>query len=134
AGYDLVQSQHTIRHRNQVFEWFTLHKQLKPHQKVVQLGPFMPMTIVDRSSQIKNGHLNSGGLDRALLIKGDEKLWSGNYSEAETFYRRCLNYHFIPEAKLRLVLCCLYKGEPDLAIRLVSEMIQGALDTWKAEP
>jgi hypothetical protein len=134
AGYNLVHSRHTIRERDQVFQWFTLQKQLLPQQRVVQLGPFMPMTIVDRNLHLKNGRVMSGGLDRALLAQGDEKLWAGHYDEAEAFYRKCLNYHFIPEAKFRLVLCCLYKGNGSLALRLVSELIQVSLKKWKVEP
>jgi tetratricopeptide (TPR) repeat protein len=135
AGYDLVQSQHGIRQRDQVFQWFTLYKQLKPHQRVVQVGPFMPLTIVDRNSGIRNGHLSSGGLDRILLAQGDENLWSGRYDEAESLYRRCLNYHNMPEPKLRLALCCLYKGYADLAIQWISEVTQRVLETYgAAEP
>jgi hypothetical protein len=127
AGHDLVQSLHTIDHRNQVFQWFTLYKKLKPHQRIVQLGPFMPLTIVYERSGIKNGHINSAGLDRMLLAEGDDKLWAGRYSEAETLYRRCLNYHDMPEPKLRLALSCLYKGDAGLALRWVSESIQSVL-------
>ena len=72
AGHDLVQSRHTMRQRDQVFQWFTLYKQLKPGQRVVQPGPFMPMTIVDQDSPIRNRHLDNAGLDRALLVRGDE--------------------------------------------------------------
>jgi tetratricopeptide (TPR) repeat protein len=134
AGYLLAHSQHTMRSRDQVFQWFTLNKKVKPHQRIVQLGPFLPLTVVDRDSQIKNGYVMSGGLDRALLAEGDEKLRSGQYDRAETLYCRCLNYHEIPEAKLRLALCYLYKGNPDLAIRLVSELIKTALEIWRVEP
>jgi hypothetical protein len=133
AGHDLVHSKHTIAHRDQIFQWFTLHKQLKPHQRVVQLGPFMPLTIVDRSSPIRNGYLNSDGLDRVLLAQGDENLWSGHYDEAETLYRKCLNYvEFMPEPRFRLALCSLYKGNADLAIRWISETVQRVLEKFGA--
>src|SRR5215510_12959387 len=62
------------------------------------------------------------GLNRALWAEGDAKLGSGHYDEAETLYLRCLSYHHIPEARLRLALCYLYKGNAYLALR------------WDAEP
>jgi hypothetical protein len=86
---------------------------------------------VDKSSGVRNGHVNSASLDRRLLAQGDEKLWTARYDEAETLYRRCLNYHDMPEPRLRLALCCLYKGRPDLAIHWVTEPIQRVL--WRDE-
>src|SRR5262249_10141164 len=48
AGKQLVDSQHTMQQRDQVFQWFTLHKKLKPGEKIVQAaGPFAPLTIVE---------------------------------------------------------------------------------------
>ena len=53
-GKELVDARHTIRHRSQVHDWFTLHRQLKPGQRVVQPGPFEPMRIAEvRSGETK---------------------------------------------------------------------------------
>ena len=135
SGRELVEKYHTIRHRDQVFQWYKLYKQLKPGQKIVQLGPFLPLTIVAEKSGVKNSHLMSGGLDRQLLLQGDEKLWSGLYAEAETLYRRALNYHEMPEAKLRLALCYLHMGIPGRAFHILGDQIQTVLDNHVgAEP
>ena len=32
AGYNLVHSQHTLKQRNQIFQWFNLYKSLEPNQ------------------------------------------------------------------------------------------------------
>jgi len=121
AGKQLVASRHTMQHRDQILQWFTLHETLQPGQKIVQPGPFLPLTIVDESSGINNRHVMSGGLDRLLMNQADDKLRAGKYDEAEALYRRCLNYHYanIPEPKLKLVLCLLYKGNAKAALETV---------------
>ncbi len=123
AGKQLVDSRHTIRQRDQVFQWFTLHKKLKLGQKVVQPGPFLPLTIVEQDSGVTNGHVVSGGIDRVLMKQADEKLRLGSYDDAERLYRRCLNYHQpdIPEAKFRLILCLLHKGNFKSALASLRE-------------
>jgi len=133
AGQQLVQSRHTIKHRDQIFQWFSLHKKLKTNQKIVQLNPFEPLTVVEKSSGIGNSHFISNGLHLALLRQGDEKLWGGKYEEAEGFYLRCINYmRWMPEPKLRLALCNLYKGNAKIALSCISEPIQFILAQYKA--
>ena len=61
AGYELVHSRHTIRQRDEVFQWFKLRKTLRPSQTIVQTGPFEPLIVVDRQSPIKNRHLMANG-------------------------------------------------------------------------
>lgn len=117
AGKQLVDSQHTIRQRDQVFQWYMLHKKLTPGQKIVQPGPFLSLTVVDKHSGITNGHPDSCGVDRLLMKQGDEKLKLGDHDSAERDYRRCLNYQpDIPEAKLRLILCLLHRGDYKTAL------------------
>jgi hypothetical protein len=114
-----------MQHRDQIFQWYTLHRNLGQGQKIVQLGPFQPLTIVDNCSGINNGHVASGGIDRLLIDQGDELLQSGRYTEAENFYRRCLNFVAtpIPEAQLRLILCLLHKGNSKAALTIASKLI-----------
>jgi tetratricopeptide (TPR) repeat protein len=139
AGKQLVDSHHTMRQREQVFQWYTLHKKLKPGQKIVQLGPFMPLTIVDENSGIKNGHITSGGLDRLLMNQANELVLVGKYNDAANLYRRCLNYNFphIPEAKFRLILCLLYQGNFKAALSSVREVFPShrlSRDGWEPDP
>jgi hypothetical protein len=133
AGYQLVHSRHTLKQRDQIFQWFNLYKNLQPDQKIVQTSPFDPLVIVDKSSEIKNSHIIGYGLDRVLLHEGDAKLWAGKYDEAETLYLKCLNYHaYIPEMKLRLALCNLYKGNAQIAVSWIVKPIKATLEVYKA--
>ncbi len=133
AGYDLVHSRHTIKQRNQIFEWFNLSKHLKPSQKIVQTNPFEPLTIVEKLSGIKNSHIICNGLHLTLLRQGDEKLWAGKYDEAETLYLKCLNYiYWMPEPKFKLALCSLYKGNAARAHHEILGLVRYILDVYKA--
>ncbi len=128
AGYQLVHSQHTLKQRDQILQWFHLNKILKSGQKIVQKGPFGGLTIVEESSGIKNSHIIVNGLDRVLLQQGDEKLWTGKYDAAETLYLSCLNYrHYIPEPKLRLAICNLYRGNAVAALHWIVQPLQWSL-------
>jgi hypothetical protein len=126
AGFDLVHSQHTIKHRNQLYQWFKLHKNLGPGEKIVQISPFEPLKVVNANSP-QPAPIRSNGLDRQLLQEGDKKLWSGNYKDAEQYYIRCLNYHFMPEAVLRLSLCHLYQGNASQASTLLADLIERSI-------
>lgn len=113
SGYELVRTRHTVKQRGQMREWFELNKTLKVGQKIVQSGWFDPLSVVDESSQITNKGLISCGTDRNLLRQGDECFRTENYDEAIALYKQCLEYvDYMPEPKLRLALCCLYKGDP----------------------
>lgn len=132
-GYQLVHSQHTHKNRDQILQWFHLHKKLKLGQKIVQENPFGALNIVEESSEIKHSHIISNGLDRVLLRQGDEKLQVGRYDEAETLYLGCLNYSdCIPEPKLRLVICNLYKGNAQAALDWIVQPLQWTLVHFKA--
>ncbi|KAF3890797.1 glycosyltransferase family 1 protein [Tolypothrix bouteillei VB521301] len=133
AGYQLVHSQHTLKQRDQIFQWFNLYKNLKPNQKIVQTNPFKPLIVVENSSEIKNSPIHCNGLDVMLLKQGDEKLWTGQYEEAQTLYLRCLGYIFwIPEPRLRLALCNLYQGKPAKAYEWILPLIKQTLEHYKA--
>lgn len=132
AGHQLVNSRHTLKQRDQLFQWFNLNKTLKAGQIIVQAGPFDPLTLVEKTSGIKNSHIFNGGLDRVLIRRGDECLFSGKYDEAEALYIKSLNYHNIPEPKLGLTLLNLYKGKPDQALYWITQPISSALEKFDA--
>lgn len=133
AGYKLVHSRHTLNQRDQLLQWFNLHKKLQPNQKIIQNNPFAPLTIGERSSSIKSSPFVSNGLDISLLRKGDEKLWAGQYEEAEVSYIKCVSYiPWMPEPKLRLTLCNLYKGNMDTALYWIVQPIQYTLGDYQA--
>jgi hypothetical protein len=133
GGYELVHSRHTLRQRDQIFQWYKLNKGLKINQKIVQSNPFEPMQVVENSAGIKNAPIICNGLNLRLLHQGDENLWAGRYEEAEALYLKCLNYiHWMCEPKLKLGICNLYKGNADRALQWILEPIHNNLGFYKA--
>lgn len=133
AGYQLVHSSHTLKQRDQIFQWFNLYKNLKFNQRIVQTSPFEPLTIVEKSLEIKNSHIICNGIDILLLRQGDEKLWAGKYEEAEALYLECHNHiPWMPEPKLRLALCNLYKGNAKIALDWIIQPIKYTLEEYNA--
>jgi hypothetical protein len=133
AGHELVHSRHTMRQRDQIFQWYTLDKQLTAGQKIVQDNPFEPLVVVEESSGRKSRHIASAGLHLVLLRKGDENLWRGRYEEAERCYLQCLAYMpWFPEVKLRLALANLYKGSAATAATWLEEPLHFVLHTYGA--
>jgi tetratricopeptide (TPR) repeat protein len=133
AGYQLVHARHTLKHRDQILQWFNLHENLKPNQRIVQSGPFEPLSVVDKSSNITNSHVTCNGLNLLLIQQGDDKLWAGKYDEAEVLYLKCLNYiYWMPEPKLKLALCSLYQGNAERARKYITELFQYTLEVYKA--
>lgn len=133
AGYQLVHSRHTLRERNQIFQWFELHTKLQPGQRIVQTNPFDPLIVVEESSGIKNVHLIANGLHLKLLRQGDARLWAGEYQKAEQLYLRCLNHIcWMPEANFRLGLCKLYQGDAKAGLRGMGWLNQYTLGEYKA--
>jgi hypothetical protein len=134
AGYQLVHSHHTFKQRDQIFQWFNLNKIIKPGQKIVQNNPFGSLTLVEENSGIKNAQIISNTLDKILLYQGDEKLWTGQYDEAESLHLCCLNslIQMLPEPKLRLAICSLYKGNAQQALSWILQPIECILILNKA--
>jgi Glycosyl transferases group 1 len=111
AGYLLVHSQHTLKHRDQIFQWYNLQKNLKVDQKIIQHSPFGSLCIADESSKTISTHIHCDGLVTQLLRQGDEKLRTRKYKEAEALYLKAHNFiSWMPEPLIRLVLCRLYTG------------------------
>jgi hypothetical protein len=133
AGHRLVHSAHTLKHRDQLYQWFDLNRTLKSDQKIVQTGPFQPLRVVYKDSAISNVHAAANGVDRLILRQGDARLWAGSYVEAEALFLKCLNYHNMPEPKLRLVLTNLLAGDAAVARRWSVPQIKSTLATHGAE-
>ncbi|PPJ63634.1 glycosyltransferase [Cuspidothrix issatschenkoi] len=132
AGYQLVHSHHTLKQRDQIFQWFNLYKNLKPNQNIVQTNPFEPLIVVEKSSGIRSSHIICNGLDIVLLRQGDEKLWAGKYDEAEALYLKSLDMNSVPETKFRLALCNLYQGNAKTALDWIVQPIQYTLEQYNA--
>lgn len=131
AGYQLVHNRHTLKQRDQIFQWFKLHKAFNSTQRITQKNPFESLTIVEKTSKIPS--FTSVGLDTVLIRQGDEKLWAGKYNEAEALYLGCLNYvDYQAQPKLRLALCNLYKGNAAIAMYWIAQPIHLTLEHFKA--
>jgi hypothetical protein len=133
AGHQLVHTRHTIKHRDQIFQWFNLHKNLGPDQKIVQLNPFEPLTLVNKSKGLENVHVICHGIHLELLREGDRQLWQGNYASAGELFRKAGSYiPYMPEPKVKLALCCLYEGNAKEALSWILEPNQFILAEYKA--
>ena len=133
AGHDLVHSRHTMKQRDQLFQWYKLRQTLQANQRIVQPSVFGPLTVVSSSSHLETNHIISNGLHLSLLRQGDDRLWLGRYEEAKAAYSACLGYmRRFPEARLKSALCNLYQGNAELALSTTFELVQYALDEYKA--
>lgn len=133
AGYQLVHSRHTLKQRDQIFQWFNLHKNLKSDQTVMQTNPFEPLVVVEKSSGLMNSHIKCNGLSSMLIHQGDKELESHRYDKAEALYLKCL-YHvrIMPEPTLRLGICSLYKGNAEQSLEWIIPSIKCILELYKA--
>jgi hypothetical protein len=134
AGFRLVHSHHTTKQRNQIFQWFKLYKNLKINQKIVQMNPFGPLEVVEKSLRIENSHIYCNGVHLALFRQADKLLWAGQYEEAEHLYYKCSNFmgNMMAEPRVRIALCNLYKGNPRKALSWIAVPLQRTLAEYKA--
>lgn len=133
AGYQLVHSRHTMKQRDQIRQWFELNKNLRSDQKIIQVNPFEPLVIALKSESSRHSHVMCNGVHLKLIHQGYERLEEGRYDEAENLYLRCLNYmRWMPEARLGLTLCYLYKGNAKKAVSFIEQSIIYILERYKA--
>ena len=133
AGYQLAHSRHAMQNRSQMLQWFNLQKDLKPNQRIIQGNPFEQLFIVQKDSGIKTAHIISNGLHLTLLRQGDELLMRGKYDDAERCYLKCISYmRWMPEPKLRMAICNLYKGNAKQALTWLDEPINFILFQYKS--
>jgi tetratricopeptide (TPR) repeat protein len=136
AGYNLAHSRHTLSDRLQIYQWFTLNKNLRSNEKIIQPGPFENLTKVERASQQVGTRLADGASDRTLLKRADALLGQGKVQEARECYARCLDYvSYLPEAKFGLVICALQEGNIDRAYELIVNLLKVTMiDYGAADP
>jgi hypothetical protein len=132
CGRALVMDRHTMENRDQVLQWYRLRASGGRSGRIVQEGPFGGLALVDAHARAATRHVTSGGLDRALLRQADSALRHGSLAEAEILCRRCLDYHAIPEALLRLAICDLKAGRPNIAEQWLSRSIDTVLGPFRA--
>lgn len=130
AGYELVHGHHTLRHRNQLRQWFDLYKHVEPGERIVQDGPFGALRIVARNSPEKTRHVAGDSQDRHLVRAGDSQLRLGHVDGAAAAYAACQDlFGQIPQSdvKLRLAICKLYQGDAKAGLDLVVDALRCAL-------
>lgn len=133
SGHRLIMSRHTNKHRDQVLQWFNLQRGLKAGQRIVQANPFGPLAVADCNIVSKAPYVVAVGHHLRSLREGDDKLWAGDYAEAEKLYLKCANYiQYMPEPKFRLALCNLYKGNAKAAMSWILQPLQFTLAEYMA--
>ena len=133
AGHELVHARHTMKSRDQIFQWFQLNRSLQPNQRIVQNNPFGSLEAVERSSGKQSNHVHSNGGLVSLVREGNEKLWSGDYDGAEALYLRCVNhYRYMPEPLLGLTICNLHKGKAGEALNWIVRPLEVTLADYQA--
>ncbi|WP_162052637.1 glycosyltransferase family protein [Pontibacter pamirensis] len=140
AGYNLVHSRHTYKQRNQISQWYNLYKDLKSNERIVQSSPFEALSIVKKTSGIRNNPIVCKGLHLEFLHKGDQMLLAGNYDEAEAIYFKSLDYiSSMCEPKLKIAICELHKGNVEKALHWIIQPLRynlgiyGAIDSDPVE-
>jgi hypothetical protein len=132
-GHDLVHSRHTQKHRDQIYQWYRLNRDLQAHQRIIQTGPFGQLAVVDRASSRQSGHVASNGLHLHLLHDGDARRWRGDYAGAEAAYLKCSGYmRWMPEPKVGVALCRLNTGDAATAHAYLSQQIEFVLGGYGA--
>ncbi|GHA48893.1 hypothetical protein GCM10007103_32180 [Salinimicrobium marinum] len=132
-GYEMVHRHHTMKQRDQIYQWFVLQKELRSDQRIIQEGPFGALKVVQRLSREKTLHISGIGIHLECLRQGNLSFQEGNYDEAIARYKEC--EHMIPwmsEAKLNLTRCFLKKGEPRKALETILNPIQANLGSYGA--
>ena len=133
AGHQLIHSQHTHNNRDQILQWFNLNKNLGPDDKIVQTNPFAPLSVQTSASHKSPPSSAEIGTHLQLLREGDKMLWKGQVGAADSKYRRCLSYmRQLPEARFKIALCKLYKGDAAEANSKIFELIQYCIFQYRA--
>jgi tetratricopeptide (TPR) repeat protein len=136
AGFELVQSKHTLKQRDQIYQWFQLNKIMLADEKIIQDGPFSSLKLVKKATKIESSHIFSNGLYLEQLNKGSQFLSVENYDAAEESFLKCLSYiPWMSEPKVKLAICCLFKGDAQAAINWIKQPIQNVIGQYEySEP
>jgi tetratricopeptide (TPR) repeat protein len=132
-GHDLVHSNHTMEQRDQIYQWFVLQKELLPHQRIIQKGPFGELKVVDRSLSEQTIHIGGKGKHLECLRQGDLAYKEGNYEAAIERYKECEQMiPWMSEPQLKLTRTYLRNGEAREALTSILKPIQASLGSYGA--
>lgn len=132
AGYRLVHSEHTLRRRGQMLQWFELQQSLASNEKIIQRNPFGPLSRAPAGGA-SDRHIRCDGPHLQAMREGDAALAVARYDDAHARYTTCRNLmQWMPEPKLRLGICELYRGNASAGQQWISEPLAYTLDTYRA--
>jgi hypothetical protein len=132
AGHQLIHSRHTQNNRDQILQWFNLNRNLGSDDRIVQTNPFAPLTVLSRTAHRSPNSVEMG-THLQLLREGDEMLWAGQVGAADDKFRRCLSYmHKLPEARFKIALCMIYKGDAAEANSQIFELVRYCISQYRA--
>ena len=133
AGYNLVHSNHTLKQRSQIYDWYVLNKNITADQKIIQTNPFGPLELQDNRNLLRPAYIKGNGINQNLLREADRELMEGNFGQAEALYVKCLDLiYWMPEPKLKIAICNLLRGTPDRAYNYLIEPIENNLGRYGA--
>jgi hypothetical protein len=133
AGYELVHARHTMQQRDQILQWLRVYRRLGVGERIAQPNPFGPPKAILAGEQSYAAFSVSGGLHLACIREGDRLLTSGQADAAEQLYLKCLSYtRMLPEARLRVGITALFKGNAKRAFSWFAAPIQCTLAGYKA--
>ena len=133
-GHDLVHARHTIRARDQIFQWYTLNRSRRQSERVVQPTPFGPLTLVDGFSPLQNVVMRSGAVHLQRLAEGREAMAASQLESARERFQEVLSYLTEwPEAKLGMATTSLALGNARLALAWIVELLRCSLVRYRAE-
>ncbi|SDR72258.1 glycosyltransferase family protein [Agrococcus carbonis] len=118
AGTRLAHERHSIEHRDQIRQWYELHRGA-PGARIVQPDLFGSLAHDPLSGARPVSAVARPGVDRRLLRSGDALLEAGLPARAADRFAQVLNLHFEPEAALGLARSAVRLGRPPLASALL---------------
>ncbi|MEA5163212.1 glycosyltransferase [Cereibacter johrii] len=136
AGYELVQSRHTLAHRPQIRQWLELQGRRAPGEEIAQLGPFGDLVLRPAPRPAETLTPTARSLDRAVLREASEALAADDLVRARAAYEQALRYvRYLPEAHFGLGLCDLMEGHAAAGARRFAGLVEAAtVDYGAADP
>ena len=127
-GYELVHSNHTHKHRSQLFQWYQLSRQKKSDQKIIQPSILGDLQLVSTSSPKETFHLHVAN-DVKQITGIDELIVRKNYCKAESEAKNIIDFaEYIHDAKLRLYFIHMLNGRKKYAYLNLKELLSHGID------
>ena len=134
-GHDLVHTRHTVRHRPQILQWYQLHTQRLPGQRIVQSKMCGDLRLVDSAASDAQVHVHSAATDRALLHDAWAAVDRRDTTTALALFAKCMDYTpYMAEPRLGFATCLLLTGKADDALIFLKASVELILNHGGLEP